>query len=410
MRLLTNLCIRMLAQLSFVLMILGTAHFASPELAGRLTTIISMVIICGTIGRVGFDQLILRNSPSFLNHDKYSAIVASTAVLVSIPLAFFSTLLAGMAAKWFGGLDDFGSLGKMLCIATSAAAYALAQVSSSAAQSQKRPLLSVVIFPIAAYVFIILFLELGLNLHFSILIAFSSSGAIGFLFLTSKQLFRPGWAQLSVVVEGRHFATNNISALAYNWVTNILVASILGPKDVLFFTLITRLGAMLSLPASSTTSLVQAGISEAYAKGKHLELSKFSGQIVVLTLSMQIVLAGALTIAIFFTTYLDFISTSGLALSIAFYFVVQVIQVLSGPAGSILLMTGFDRFISKMTICLGLVNIFAGAAATYMFGISGTIIVTGAISILQNLLYSLILYRRDGYLPIHSAISVLKAG
>jgi O-antigen/teichoic acid export membrane protein len=408
MKLIAGLAIRVIAQLSFIAMILGVAYFSSSEQAGNLTTIISLIIVFGTIGRLGFDQLILRNSPVIAAASENAVEITSTTLAAGFCVTLATSLVGSLAFLLWVELEVLQNLYQVLLVVAASCAYALAQIASTLAQARKHVLLSICFFPVGVYALISLFYFMNFSLHAAVAVGFIIMSALALFWLWRHKDFSMRNIKPALVKQSRYFAANNISALAFNWFTNIILALTLGPQEVLLFTIITRVGSLLSLPMSATTPLVQAGVAEAHASGAKSKVSRYSGRVLLVTLGMQFALIVTIVLASHVTTYLDPLKSSGLVVPLVVYIFAQFVHVLSGPAGSILIMSGYDRFIAILNVSIALLNVILIMLATHYFAVSGAIIVTAFSAILQNLGYNIYLYRHEGYVPIQAALNILR--
>ncbi len=163
----------------------------------------------------------------------------------------------------------------------------------------------------------------------------------------------------------------------------------------------------MSLPASASTPLIQAGISENRTRGENRSLANFSGVIVVATVALQVICILFISLLGLLTDYLNDLFQSGLLIAFLLYCATHIFHVLAGPAGTILLMTGKAKQISRLTVILGILSLAFGVLLTSTHGLAGTLFVSGTVSVIQNCFYSIMLYRRDGYLPIQAAFNSL---
>jgi O-antigen/teichoic acid export membrane protein len=396
-----RMLVRLLAPLSFVALVASVSYLHSKEIAGELVTLLSIVMVCSTIGRLGFDQLMLERG---LDRRDVKPTVSSCLVLGALLSALAASIFVA-AVYLLEALSVFepiaGPTLVVICILAS-----FAQLSSTFAQSRLHTSLATLLFPLLTYLLAFSGLVLlQLPLLTSALIASAIPALVGLLFLRKADAIFTKKIDWSVAGQSKYFAMNNIAALSYNWLINIYVAAFLGPADVVLFTLITRIAAILSLPATASTPLIQAGISAKHKSGESRSVAKFSGMIVLATAALQALCILALFIVGVFTDHLNGLLDSGLLIAFLIYCLTQIFHVLAGPAGSILLMTGEAKRVSRLTVILGASSLVFGMAFTWMFGLAGTLFVSGAISLIQNLCYNVMLYQRDGYLPVQAALS-----
>ncbi len=249
-------------------------------------------------------------------------------------------------------LQTFGALAGPSVIASCMVA-ATAQLAATFAQAQHRTLLSVVLFPSLTYaIAFVTIVLLDMPMHLSVFLAYAIPAVIGLRVLARAGVLSTGAVNLSVTHQSKYFAMNNISAVCYNWLVNVYVSVLLGPEEVVLYTLVTRVAAMLSLPATASTPLIQARVAEKHGSGEARSVAKFSGMIVVLTSALQLLCVASLILIGCFTNYLNGVTQSGLAFGFLFYCFTQIFHVVSGPAGLILLMTGESRKVSTLTLML----------------------------------------------------------
>ncbi len=67
----SGMLIRLLAPLSFVVLVVTVSYLQSAKDAGELVTLLSIIMVCSTIGRLGFDQLILEKGWKAWKNEMY---------------------------------------------------------------------------------------------------------------------------------------------------------------------------------------------------------------------------------------------------------------------------------------------------------------------------------------------------
>ncbi len=330
-----------------------------------------------------------------------SSVVQSTLLTALITFTFL------LSVQTFHFLDHFEQFAGITLVLSSVLA-SIAQLSSTVAQSKLRTAEAVFLFPLLTYIIaFVAIIAFKLPMHEAVLLAYATPATIGFIRLKQTNTLSRSHISFSILNQSKYYATNNIAALSYNWLINVYVAALLGPKEVFLFTLIARVAAILSLPASASTPLIQAGISENRTNGENRSLAKFSGLIVVATVALQVICILFISLLGLLTDYLTDLFQSGLLVAFLLYCTTHVFHVLAGPAGTILLMTGKAKQISRLTVVLGALSLAFGILLTSVYGLAGTLFVSGVVSVIQNSFYSIMLYRRDGYLPIQAAFSSL---
>ncbi len=168
-------------------------------------------MVCSTIGRLGFDQLILEKGTE--STDNRNALITSSLVQSTLLTALTTTtfLLSIHSFPPLHHLEQFAGLTLIL----SSILASIAALSSTLAQSKLRTAEAVFLFPLLTYLIaFIAIIAFSLPLHQAVLLAYATPATIGFVRLYRTNALSLTQLSFSIIHQSKYYAINNIAALA----------------------------------------------------------------------------------------------------------------------------------------------------------------------------------------------------
>ncbi len=397
------LSLRLLAPLSFVALLLVISNSYAPEGSAKLITIYSWAMLVSILSRIGFDQLIFEFSLHFTQqNNRIANRVVSNALGASLSIAIVLLSSLYLLSKFYGVSQPFDKYNTAL-LYWIVLGMTLSNLAASCAQSKGATLTSVLLFPFLLNVSITLALISDFSVQASTGIAITISSFFSFIYLVKNFQLSVRYLKFGYIFKSAKYYALNLNKLVFDWGLSYYIAVTLGAPTALLFLFANRIASLSALPltALNTYILPLFSINHRTAGIKNKSLAK---KVVYLTFSSQILILTFLFIfydSIVGISQQDSAELYGVLLPLI---VAQVVNVITGPAGSILLMSGSARSVVIVSIVSAILSLTASVQAAHLFGVQGVAFVIAAGLIFQNLTYAVLLYRRDGYNPAIEAI------
>jgi len=403
MHLVMALSLRLLGPLSFVALLLVISNSYAPEGSAKLITIYSWAMLVSILSRIGFDQLIFEFSLHFKQqNNRISNRIVSNALGASLLIAI--VLLSGLylLSKFYAVSQPFDKYNTAL-LYWIVLGMTLSSLAASCAQSKGATLTSVLLFPFLLNVSITLALISNFSVQASAGIGISVSSFFSFIYLLKNFQLSVRYLKFGYIFKSAKYYALNLNKLVFDWGLSYYVAITLGAPAAFLFLFANRIGTLSALPLTALNSYILPlfSLNHRTAGGGNKSLSK---KIVYLTFSSQVLIL--LFIFIFFDAIVAISQQEKTALYgvLLPLIIAQIVNVLTGPAGSILLMSGSVKPVIIVSIVSAILSLLASIQVAQLFGVQGVAFVVATGLIFQNLTYAVLLYQRDGYNPTIEAI------
>ena len=348
---------------------------------------LSIVVLAGTIGRIGTELLALREgSPAWANGDRseFAQVTRTFLRAASRGSVVTAVLVAGLSALVgvFAGSEAVLDSPEILFAAPALISMNLLTVSCSLLRAANQMVLSV-----ALRYFAVFGPALGILLATSRLEVPAVSPML-IVFVTATAAAAVAYLRLRALCGGNgaigdaSFAPYRSSAfrlttssglnMALSWSDRLILASIAGVASVgvygvawqlvLPFTLLLTLGGTVSGPT----------FSRLWASGDIARLESVARGVSSAMLLLAVATGGAILIVA--GPVLDRLGGNyGTAESIIFVLILgQIVNVGSGPIGQLYVMTGHETVVLRVSAASALVSVLSIVALTFAFGATGT--------------------------------------
>lgn len=397
------MAIRGLAPASFLSLLLVWREYSEAANAGQLIVIISFLVVVTRLSKLGLDQLVLGCSKEFRETAPVCGQLLSAYLLWSVPtIAALSAV-----AKWIGANSgyfaylDSVSLGSLIFISIT---LVVSQVASVVAQAQKQTLLAVLSFPAIAYTTIAISGLIGLRIELAILLGFVAPIAVSLNILWKWRRSLEFLSPFPWLTKSAAFGIINIATLTYDWAIILIIAEMLSPGEALIFTIASRIGAVLAMPMSVITPYVQSEAANYGKLGNDIKVKKISSDAVIGAFSIQAVL---IILIFFLFDKLEFESAAErekyVVCTVMFAFM-QMIHVLTGPAGLVLVMVGQERKIATLNAVAAIITLFSTVIVAGIWGVIGVVFVVCINLLGLSAIYAYLFYKTYNTIILVEAI------
>lgn len=401
-----SLFVRVLSALSAFLMNLTVARVLGIENAGYFLLALSIITFLSTIGRCGFDNLVLRYSGissgdnnTILSRDvlKKTLLVCFVfSSLISIGLIIFSevisaALLSKPELKW-----------TLVSIAPGLVGVSIFTLLAMALQGLRRTILSVFVLNISVnVVFILITISGFVKSSTDASVAFSVSALLtaiigGLIYLSiarkRKSIDDETLAQQKTIEWGTIVTTAIplwtvvVMSQFVQWSGQFLSAGYVPAEDIARFAVAQRTSMLTSFALMAVNLVVAPRFAALYHSGKLSELRRLA------IMSTRLVIIGAapmvLAVVLFPSWIMGFFGegfyTSGGLLQILT--IGQLVSVLTGSAGYLLMMSGHERDVQKVFLVSSPLIFILIMTMTPLWGIVGTAWATSITISIQSLI------------------------
>lgn len=358
----------------------------------------SLVTILSIVARMGFDNLILRESAigSSLSHGQSSLYWAllQRVILLSLAFTVATYLFDDTIARILYSTEDHLDVLKTMSLAVfPIAAFHLNAFSLQGhGRAIQFSLVINLLFPLLIFGFVLL-LSQNINLlYLSSFFTVSATAVFAYsrLVLNSATQETGGMYRLVSIdreyrESARHFFVISLANLSTTWLLVMIIGFFLLPKDVGIYNAAFRLSLTISFFLMSINIIAAPHFATLYAKDQKLYLEKYARRIsrVVLFLSIPpiilLVAFSAPILSLFGPEYTE----AKLALQILV--MGQIVNISAGPVQSILSMTKNEQKLKRITIETSLLTIGLTVLLVNLAGIEGAAISYAVAIAIQNL-------------------------
>jgi O-antigen/teichoic acid export membrane protein len=386
---------RSIALLSLPATIVILAWLFSPEVRDSFLSNYAIAITVAMLSRFGSDQFLYKTLSNKNSEEPLSSSYQRSTLLLSFMLALAALL------GWELVAPDFFTGIKQFSFVTTVFAFILLFDRATAFQMTGNTLWSSLSYPTVFLGILLISLVTGATVN-------------GAFFITSLTII--ALCLLGIIVERRRSQAKEIAlpALArkltpyaavagsktfFDWGASIYLVTLLNPAALSVFVIANRLAALLSIPASSLNAYFLREFSVNLGSGDAAASRGLMAQSIRLCLVTQITIIGLFIaahsqIASFFKVDIGSLTMVLIPLSIA-----QVFHGFTATAVSMLLMSGHELRVAKISVLAGFGALIFGYLGTLWFGLSGLAIAISAVHVLQNILYVFSLWQFERILP-----------
>ncbi len=403
--------------LGFVLSIIVARLFGA-EGTGVYYLAIAVITIISTVGRIGFDNTIVRYISSYASEHEWGKVYGIYKVVVRI--VFFSSLVSAlilvMSASWLAvSVFEKPIMEKPFVIAALAVVpFSLAIIHSEAlrglklltsAQLTKTVLISlvtlVIVFPsatifgldgsIIAYTIACIVALISGRWFWSLGIRkIAGSGSYEQTIIPMQQLFMSSWPLFGVALTG----------LIMQYLATILLGAWGTIEDVGIFSVANRVANLLLFPLMAMISILAPKFSALYRQDNIEDLARLARN------SSRLLMVFALPVALIVGFCSEFVLTffgssfSKGAVILQILLIGVVVNAVTGPVGNILMMSGYEYSVRKVMLVSAFVTIAVSIPLISFIGGLGAAITMVTGGIIQNVYMTLEVRRKMGFWPI----------
>ncbi|WP_286263316.1 polysaccharide biosynthesis C-terminal domain-containing protein [Thalassotalea atypica] len=248
-----------------------------------------------------------------------------------------------------------------------------------------------------------IFLQQSQNLMYPIIshgvISFAAAAVIAIKVLSTVQLRHPtfNFSMFRSMKCGLPFSLIAGATALNTSIDTLMVNHYLSLNDVAFYNIAQKLSSLVQFSLVIATSLVANKFAQLYANGDVVQLKQSLFTVIKISSSAAFIVL----VLIFFASdmLLNLWGESFITAKVSLLILAgaQFINVLFGPLGVLLTMTGVERKVLVGTVCTLIVNIVLNSQLVPLFGINGAAIATATGIIIQNSIF-LGLVMRQGVL------------
>ncbi|EIV2912818.1 TPA: oligosaccharide flippase family protein [Serratia marcescens] len=412
-----SLFVRVLSVLSAFLMNLTVARVLGVEGAGYFLLALSIITFLSTVGRCGFDNLVLRFSgiSSGQNTTLISSQILKKTLLgcfvISVALALILAIFSKTISVSFFSKPELDLT--LLSISPGLVGVSLFTLLAMALQGLRRIILSVFILNISVnIIFILIALSGVMHSSTDASLAFSASALItailgGLIYLSIQRKSKE--ANLTVVLEQTDIGWGTVLTSAIplwtvivlsqfvQWSGQFLSGGYVPADDIARFAVAQRTSMLTSFALMAVNLVVAPRFAAFYHSGKLVELRRLA----IMSTRLVVVGAAPMVIAVFFFPDLimsffgkDFIEGASLLKILT---IGQLVSVLTGSAGYLLMMSGHEKDVQKVFLFSAPLIFILIMTLTPIWGIVGTAWATSITISVQSLITVFFVKRRLGF-------------
>lgn len=411
-----SLFVRVLSVLSAFLMNLTVARVLGVEGAGYFLLALSIITFLSTVGRCGFDNLVLRFSgiSSGQNTTLISSQILKKTLLgcfvISVALALILAIFSKTISVSFFSKPELDLT--LLSISPGLVGVSLFTLLAMALQGLRRIILSVFILNISVnIIFILIALSGVMHSSTDASLAFSASALItailgGLIYLSIQRKSKE--ANLTVVLEQTDIGWGTVLTSAIplwtvivlsqfvQWSGQFLSGGYVPADDIARFAVAQRTSMLTSFALMAVNLVVAPRFAAFYHSGKLVELRRLA----IMSTRLVVVGAAPMVIAVFFPRFdyeffgKDFIEGASLLKILT---IGQLVSVLTGSAGYLLMMSGHEKDVQKVFLFSAPLIFILIMTLTPIWGIVGTAWATSITISVQSLITVFFVKRRLGF-------------
>ncbi len=398
------MALKVLSSVSMLVFNLLVVHRYQPDVAGQFFLCITLVLVASQVARFGMDNALVRRVSVLREQAQQGQLVqlCSSALLTTLGAGLLlAALLRWSAAPLASGLFSTPEMAPLIAImALATPFYGVCLLGSYINQGLGRISLHIISLNLGQVTLASLLLLLathgvGLALSRELLAACYVAGcALMMLYVLAathrRVALRPGNASLAVartlLREAAPLYVVALTQLVMVWSSQLLLGVWAAPADVAVYTVAQRVAMITSFVLVAVNSVVAPRFAVLYHAGKLEELEAISRLSVrlMLTLATPLLLAMLLVpqwiLSVFGANY-----TSG-ATVLMVLAMGQFVNVMTGPVGYLLQMSGYYREVRNNTLVAACVAVALNLALTPRFGALGAAVSAAVALSMVNLL------------------------
>lgn len=384
---------RILASAAYLLLVLLVTHQAGAAEAANLICTVSFCYVSSMLGRIGTDQLIYSQSHQFRDKQVAAADILLTHLCTGVLLVTLFSVIAQYIAIQLGGQTGTGM--EVAEVALIGGLFSITQTLASALQARGLSITSVFVFPLSLWVLLATFqLEFGHLGFLHYIIAMSVPITLAAFAIARFVPLHGGRVRRHWLWVGRHHYVMAISFYATNWMPNLYLQVLIPAGDLVAINAASRFGALQNMPASAATSYFQPSFAINAKEGRLAATENTLAWIISMNIAMQVAM-----VLIILPLYLylgnSLLDDSALYI-LAIFLVANAVIAILGPSGPVLSMMGNQATLAKVSFFIMACSIPIGAVAAIQFDAIGFAVAASAATVLQSVVYAVILRRRWG--------------
>ena len=396
---------RLIALFALPASIIFVAWLFTPLIRDQFVETYAISIFIASLCRFGADQFLYKTGPQQSNQIFGSTVYSRATLLISLAFATVAYLIY----LSFGALTI--SAGDRWLVAANIIALIFVMDRSTIFQLNGHTFLSSLAFPTVYLALAIIAMMAGLPVNYAFL---TVSGVVICVYLIGGFLSERHDNEASVPLRPLLRTLSPYAALGANkamfdWGVSVYLVALLSPTALSIFIIANRLAAMLSIPASSLNSYLLREFSVNIQAGDTSANRNLMMQSIRLCLASQIAIVAVYVIGISYIAALFKVDQSALIAVLIPLSLAQIVHGLTGPVGSMLLMSGHEKLVASISILVAVGSLVFGYLSALYFGIIGLGIAIGGMLILQNILYVIAMWRKEKYLPFAGALGLEKS-
>ena len=320
-----------------------------------------------------------------------------------MPLCCFFGAIGAFVSSQIMGLEHHP-----LSIVALSVMIGFSQLVAAVIQARGQTLLSVIAFPSGGYVIASILILVKVSPPDAILIGNSCGFVFGFCLIASLLLRHLGEFQVRWLIHAKYYYALGINRLSFDWGLNLLVVGTLGTTEAVTFAMASRIAAILSLPMTALNNYLLPIFAIDAKSSQSKNTKKISQNILGICFVAQIASGIAAVVLINnFSSFGQFDNAMfvGVVIPMAF---AQVANVLTGPVGAILMMTGECKYVAVVSATSAFLTVGIGSLVVGN-GVTALAIVLAIFWTLQNLAFAIRVFQRDKIIPIRDLFVTLKS-
>lgn len=395
---------RLIALLSLPVTIAMLAWLFSPEARDNFVEIYAIAIFIAMLSRFGADQFLYKTISSDAGEEAGDFSYRRSTLQLSLLMA-----LAGLLC-WVMVTPNSPGWSEALTVAVSVFALVLLMDRATAFQMAGDTLWSSLSYPTFFLFLVLVVLAAGFTNDgaFTIASLIIAAFCAGFLISKRRQPPERSIALPSLARKLLPYAALGGNKAFFDWGVSVYLVTLLNPGALSVFVIANRLAAMLSIPASSLNAYLLREFSVNIRSGDVSANRKLMMQSIRLCLVTQVGIIAFYVAAFPLVAGIFKVDANSLAAVLIPLSIAQIVHGLTGPVGSMLLMSGHEKLVAIISISVAVGSLISGYFATLWFGLLGLGIAIGGMLILQNLLYVFAMWRAERYLPFAGAMGLRK--
>ena len=410
---LVALAFRVLAIVLVFLFDLLVARRFGPARAGLLFLGMALVQLLSVVGRLGLDNVVVRHVAAFAAQNQWGRVLAifRRAVAVVVPVSVVVGTLVWIAAPALANsiFHKPELSGVLRGLVFAVPFLALSFLHSEGLRGLKRIAYAEAtrtVFPLAALT-VVVSMSPALGVQGAVW-GYVAGASIGLV------LARVFWFKCTVTHrhEDGHFALDTLLRTALplfatacmqasmRWAPIVILGLFSTGEAVGVYSVANRAAASLTMVLFAVSSIAAPQFAEAHTYGNRMHLAKRARNVHALVLLTGI--PAVVTLALLRTVVLglfgrDFVGGSDVLLILA---AAELISIVAGPVGHLLIMTGHEVLFRNITATSTLITMLASALLVQLWGALGVAVAVAAGTMVHKMMALYAVRRRLGFWPV----------